>query len=146
MEIRKLTIDDYEQIYQLWMSTPGMGLNNIDDSRDGIQRYLFRNPNTCFIAVMGGKVVGAILAGHDGRRGYIYHTAVVLDRQKCGIGSALVDAAIQALQNEGIHKTALVVFNRNNGGNAFWERRGFSMRTDLNYRNKALTEIKRIDT
>ncbi len=146
MEIRKLTIDDYEKIYQLWMSTPGMGLNNIDDSRDGIQRYLFRNPSTCFVAAVDGKIVGAILAGHDGRRGYIYHTAVALDRQNCGIGSALVDAAIQALQCEGIHKAALVVFGRNDTGNIFWERRGFSIRTDLNYRNKALTEMKRIDT
>jgi ribosomal protein S18 acetylase RimI-like enzyme len=86
------------------------------------------------------------LAGHDGRRGYIYHTAVMPDKQNCGIGSALVDTAVQALRSEGIHKVALVVFSRNDTGNAFWEHKGFSVRRDLNYRNKALAEIKRIDT
>lgn len=146
MEIRKLFIDDYEQIYDLWISTPGMGLNDVDDSRDGIHRYLLRNPETCFAAVENGKVVGAILSGHDSRRGYIYHTAVAMEKRNQGIGSALVDAAMKALQGEGIKKVALVVFDRNENGNEFWERRGFTVRNDLIYRNKALTELKRIDT
>lgn len=146
MEIRELTIADYEEIYDLWMSTPGMGLNDKDDSKAGIEKYLKRNPNTCFVAIIYGKIVGVILSGHDGRRGYIHHTAVsIADRNK-GIGSALVDAALKALQDEDIHKVALVVFERNEIGNAFWEHKGFCVRKDLNYRNKALTELKRIDT
>ncbi len=146
MEIRKLTINDYEEIYDLWMSTPGMGLNDIDDSKAGIEKYLKRNPDTCFVAVMYGKIVGVILSGHDGRRGYIYHTAVSIASRNRGIGSALVDAALKALKDKGIHKVALVVFERNEIGNTFWEQKGFSTRGDLNYKNKALKELNRIDT
>ena len=76
--VRRMTTEDYEPVYQLWMNTPGMGLNTTDDSRDGIERYLRRNPATCFVAEIDGKIVGVILAGHDGRRGYIYHTAVAM--------------------------------------------------------------------
>ena len=83
---------------------------------------------------------------HDGRRGYIYHTAVSPAYRHQGIGTALVNAALHALANEGIIKVALVVFSRNDAGNAFWERLGFTARGDLTYRNKALCSITRIDT
>jgi ribosomal protein S18 acetylase RimI-like enzyme len=146
MEIRKLTINDYEEIYELWMSTPGMGLNDIDDSKSGIDKYMKRNPNTCFVAVVSGKIVGVILSGHDGRRGYIHHTAVSITSRNKGIGSALIDTALKALKDEGIHKVALVVFKGNDIGNTFWEQKGFGTREDLSYRNKALTDLKRIDT
>jgi ribosomal protein S18 acetylase RimI-like enzyme len=146
MEIRKLTINDYEEIYELWMSTPGMGLNDIDDSKSGIDKYMKRNPNTCFVAVVSGKIVGVILSGHDGRRGYIHHTAVSITSRNKGIGSALIDTALKALKDEGIHKVALVVFKGNDIGNTFWEQKGFGTREDLSYRNKALTDLKSIDT
>lgn len=123
-----------------------MGLNTIDDSREGIARYLKRNPNTCFVSEHDRTITGAILAGHDGRRGYIYHTAVSPAYRHQGIGTALVNAALHALANEGIIKVALVVFSRNDAGNAFWERLGFTARGDLTYRNKALRAITRIDT
>ena len=70
MEIRKMTADDYDGVYRLWLDTPGMGLNNLDDSREGIERYLRRNPGTCFVAQKEGRIVGAIMSGHDGRRGF----------------------------------------------------------------------------
>ena len=146
MNIRSMKIDDYDAVYALWLSCPGMGLNNIDDSRAGIGKYLKRNPNTCFVAVEGGRVVGAILAGHDGRRGYISHTAVAPDCQRRGIGGQLVAAALDGLKSEGIAKVALVAFARNEAGNAFWERQGFTVREDLVYRNRALAEIVRMDT
>ena len=128
------------------MACTGMGLNTIDDSREGIARYLKRNPNTCFVSEHDRTITGAILAGHDGRRGYIYHTAVNPAYRRQGIGTALVNAALHALANEGIIKVALVVFSRNDAGNAFWERLGFTARGDLTYRNKALRAITRIDT
>ena len=103
-------------------------------------------PNTCFVDEQEGTITGAILAGHDGRRGYIYHTAVNPAYRHQGIGTALVNAALHALANEGIIKVALVVFSRNDAGNAFWERLGFTARGDLAYRNKALCAITRIDT
>lgn len=144
--IRKMTIGDYENVYDLWISTPGMGLNDLDDSREGIEKYLKRNPDTCFVAEEAGKIVGVILSGNDGRRGFIHHTAVRVEARRQGIGKRLVDAALDALEQEGIHKVALVVFKRNELGNAFWEKQGFRVREDLNYRNRALAELKRIDT
>ena len=138
--------EDYEEILDLWLNTPGMGLNESDDSKEGITAYLKRNPNTCFVARKGARIVGVILSGHDGRRGFIHHTAVAVSERKQGIGSALVDAALKSLKQEGIKKVALVVFRNNETGDAFWEKQGFSVREDLNYRNKALANLVRIDT
>ena len=146
VRIRKMTLADYNSVYALWMSCPGMGLNDVDDSEEGIRRYLERNPDTCFVAEEEGRIVGAILTGHDGRRGYIYHTAVAPDCQRQGIGKRLVDAALAALRDAGITKVALVAFSRNEAGNAFWATLGFTAREDLVYRNRALAEITRIDT
>lgn len=138
--------EDYDGIYHLWLSCAGIGLNDLDDSREGIEAFLRRNPTTCFSAWEDGKIVGSILCGYDGRRGYIYHTAVLPDYRGRGIGTKLVQAALKGLEEAGISKAALVVFSRNQAGNAFWERQGFSLREDLTYRNKALREMKRIDT
>lgn len=146
MEIRNMTINDYDEVYNLWINTPGMGLNNIDDSREGIERYLKRNPNTCFIAKKNNAVVGVILSGHDGRRGYIHHTAVAVNKRRQGIGKALLSAALNALEKEGINKVALVAFSKNEIGNRFWEKNGFIVRDDLVYRNKELRKMVRIDT
>lgn len=146
MKIRLMNLSDYEQVYQLWLSCAGMGLNNLDDSKDGIHRFLERNPETCFVAEDAGKVIGVIIAGNDGRRGYIYHTAVDLDYRNQGIATKLVTEAMEALKKSGIHKTALVVFSKNASGNAFWEKLGFTSREDLVYRNKTMTEMIRIDT
>ena len=145
MNIRKMTIADYDKVYALWLSCKGMGLNDLDDSRGGIERFLERNPDTCFVAE-DGEIVGVIMTGNDGRRGYIYPTAVSPGHRRKGIAKALVNAALNALNDIGINKTALVVFERNSDGNAFWESMGFTSRGDLVYRNKALTEMTRIDT
>jgi len=146
VNIRKMTIEDYDQVYALWLSCRGMGLNDLDDSRAGIEKYLRRNPDTCFVAESGETVIGVIMTGHDGRRGYIHHTAVHPDHRGKNIGTRLVEAALAALRAEGINKVALVAFERNEGGNAFWEKQGFTARTDLVYRNRALAEMERIDT
>ena len=139
-------MDDYEKMYALWLSCKGMGLNDTDDSKEGIKRFLDRNPETCFAACENDRIIGVILAGNDGRRGFIYHTAVSPDCRGRGVGTALVNAALEALKNLGIAKTALVVFDRNETGNAFWEKQGFTARNDLVYRNKALVDMVRIDT
>lgn len=146
METRIMTIEDYEQVYNLWLGTPGMGLNNLDDSREGIAKYLKRNPTSCFVTVDEGKIVGVILSGHDGRRGFIHHTTVSEDYRKRGIGRNLVDCALKALEEEGINKVALVAFERNELGNSFWESIGFTSREDLVYRDKSMKEMVRIDT
>lgn len=146
MKIRSMTIEDYEVVYQLWLSTPGMGLNSLDDSRDGIKKYLNRNPNTCLVAEKENLIVGVIMCGHDGRRGYIYHTAVTAAERGNGIGGALVRAALSALEEEGINKAALVVFSNNETGNSFWEKYGFTLRGDLIYRNKTIKVSIRLNT
>lgn len=146
MKIRKMKIEDYEQVYALWMSTPNMGLNDRDDSKEGINKYLLRNPNTCFVAEKEGQIIGVILSGHDGRRGFINHLAVAEKKQRKGIGSLLLNAAMEALKAEGINKAALVVFKRNEKGNAFWEKQGFTQREDLTYRNQLINPLKRMDT
>ena len=146
MEIRKMHISDYKSVYNLWLSCKGMGLNDVDDSENGISRFLERNPETCFVAVDNDEIIGVILCGNDGRRGYIYHTAVKPSERNRGIGSELVDEAMRAFENIGITKVALVVFEKNETGNTFWEKKGFTTRKDLVYRNKQITEMIRIDT
>lgn len=146
MHIRKLNIDDYDALYALWLQCEGMGLNDVDDSREGIARYLARNPDTCFAAEEDSVLIGAIMAGHDGRRGTIHHTAVHPAYRGKGAGRLLVEHALAALKSEGITKVNLVVFSRNPNGNAFWEKMGFTARNDLTYRNRALVEMRRMDT
>ena len=146
MEIRKMTIQDYEKVYELWMSCKNMGFNDIDDSKEGISRFLERNPNTSFVAIENEKLIGIILGGHDGRRGYIYHLSVNVNYRKNGIGSELVKNCLESFKLEKISKVALLVFKYNEAGNSFWEKQGFILREDINYRNVALRELVRIDT
>ena len=136
--IRIMTIEDYERVYTLWSGTKGMGLRSIDDSKEGIARFLRRNPTTCFVAEADGEVVGAIICGHDGRRGYIYHTAVKESLRGQGIGKQLADKACEALKDEGITRCGLFVFADNEGGKDFWLSQGWLTRPDLVYFNLPL--------
>ena len=100
--IRLMTIDDYENLFGMWKQTLNIGLRSLDDSKEGITIFLERNPNTNFVAYEDDKIIGAILSGHDGRRGYIYHTVVLPEYRRRGIGSDLVNMAVEALQKEDI--------------------------------------------
>lgn len=144
--IRLMTMDDYEEVYSIWIRTAGMGLNTVDDSAEGIEKFLRRNTDTCFVAELQGRIVGVIMSGHDGRRGFIYHTTVMESFRGNGIGRNLVEAAMKALEKEGIHKVGLMAFARNESGNMFWEKMGFGTREDLIYRNRAIHQLERIDT
>ena len=121
-------------------------MNDLDDSLQGISSFLARNPQTCLLVKQAGKIVGVILVGSDGRRGYIYHTAVHPDYRRQGIAKRLVEKSLAALEELGIHKVALVVFEKNQKGNDFWEKLGFTVREDLVYRNKTISQMTRIDT
>lgn len=140
MKIRLLAIEDYEKVYDLWTNTKGMGMRSLDDSYEGIEKFLKRNPTTNFVVEADNNLVGVILCGHDGRRGYTYHTAVNPDYRRKGLGEALVSAALEALKKEGINKAALVVFSNNDVGNKFWESIGFEKREDLIYRNISINK------
>ncbi len=138
--IRQLTIEDYDAVYELWNSTEQSrrALNPVDDSREGIERYLKRNPNTCFAAAADGQIIGVILTGHDGRRAIVHHMCVHPDHRRRGIAAKLVSVAEEALKKEGIQKVFGLVFKDNDPANAFWEEQGYSLRTNLNDRNKSL--------
>ena len=146
MNIRTLLPADYDAVYRLWLSCPGLALNDRDDSREGFARFLARNPDTCFAAEEDGALIGVIMTGYDGRRGYIYHTAVRPNRQGRGVGAALVHATVEALRAMGVTKIALVAFAGNEGGNAFWEKQGFALRTDIVYRDHLLNAFEKIIT
>lgn len=138
LTISIMKISDYEEAYKLWNNTEGMGLRSLDDSRDGIDKFLKRNPTTNFVCRVKNELVGVILCGHDGRRGYIYHAVVDAKYRKIGIGKNLVNSVISSLEEEGIKKVALVVYSNNNEGNKFWNNLGFLKRDDLFYRNKVI--------
>ena len=144
IQIRNVTISDYDGIYRLWNSTEQTkrALNPVDDSREGIARYLMRNPNTCFLAYANGddgeRILGVILSGHDGRRGIVHHLCVGESCRRQGVAGMLVKCAEDALRQEGITKVFGLVFQDNDGANTFWEEQGYSLRTNLNYRNKSL--------
>lgn len=144
VNIRVMTIADYDGICDVWKDHNG--INPVDDSLEGFTKYLKRNPTTSFVAEDNGKIVGTILAGHDGRRGFFHHVVVLPEYRNQGIGRKIVGHAIEALEKEGINKVALVVFEDNQLGNAFWEKLGFTVRDDLIYRNKSIAEMVRIDT
>ena len=132
-EIRVMTEADYDEVYELWMSIHGFGIRSIDDSREGVARFLKRNPTTSMVAVAEERIVGAILCGHDGRRGCFYHVCVHEDYRNRGIGRAMAGACMRALQEEHINKVSLIAFKSNELGNHFWKGAGWTFRDDLNY-------------
>ena len=138
--VRTMTIEDYEQVHALWMTIRGFRIRSIDDSREGVERFLRRNPSTSVVAVMDGKVVGAILCGHDGRRGCLYHVCVQEAYRRMGIGKAMVVACMNALRAEEISKVSLIAFTKNDVGNAFWRCIGWTKREDLNYYDFVLNQ------
>jgi N-acetylglutamate synthase len=117
-------------VHAIWKKAEGVGLNE-SDSREAVGRYLRRNPGLSQVAVSGGKVVAAVLCGHDGRRGYLHHVAVSRGWRRMGIGKALVAACLEGLRKEGIPKCNLFLFASNRGGRVFWKRLGWSVRGDL---------------
>ena len=131
--IRVMTIDDYDEVYALWKKIKGFGIRSIDDSREGVERFLKRNPTTSVVAVKDGKIVGSILCGHDGRRGCLYHVCV--DEKY-----DMVVHAMKALKEEHINKVSLIAFTKNDIGNAFWNTIGWTERLDLNYYDFTLNE------
>lgn len=138
--LRVMTIDDYDEVYALWKQIHGFGIRSVDDSREGIDIFLKRNPTTSVVAVEDGKIVGAILCGHDGRRGCLYHVCVDEKYRMRGIGKSMVVFAMEALKAEKINKVSLIAFTKNDIGNAFWNEIGWTKRHDLNYYDFTLNE------
>jgi ribosomal protein S18 acetylase RimI-like enzyme len=130
IQIRLMQAADYAGAIQLWQGLPGLGLSSAD-REEAIQAFLLRNPNTCFVAAQDDQIVGTVLGGSDGRRGYLYHLAVHADCQKQGIGNALVQACLDALQAQGIEKCHIFVIADNREGLKFWQNAGWNLREDI---------------
>ena len=138
--VRIMTIEDYEGVYALWKKIKEFGIRSIDDSKEGVARFLKRNPTTSVVAEKDGRIVGSILCGHDGRRGCLYHVCVDEDYRRHGIGKRMVVFAMKALKEEKINKVSLIAFTENDIGNAFWNTIGWTERLDLNYYDFTLNE------
>ena len=130
--IRTMTENDYEEVFSLWKSIHGFAMRSLDDSKEGILKFIKRNPNTSAVATVDDKIVGSILAGHDGRHGSFYHVCVHENYRNHGIGKAMVTAAMIRLKEEGINKIQLVAFAGNEIGNHFWHAEGWREREDFN--------------
>jgi ribosomal protein S18 acetylase RimI-like enzyme len=128
--IREMTVQDYAEVLALWQTSEGVGLSDAD-SEEGVARYLHRNPGLSFVARDGEHLVGAVLCGHDGRRGYIHHLAVGESHRRQGLGRALVERCLSALRRDGIDKCHIFVFADNRDTVAFWKRIGWTQRVEL---------------
>ena len=126
MIVRTMTIEDYQGVHDLWMTIKGFAIRSIDDSREGVERFLKRNPATSVVAEENGEIVGSILCGHDGRRGCLYHVCVREDCRMRGIGKSMVVRCMEELEKEKISKVSLIAFTENDIGNAFWKEIGWN--------------------
>jgi len=132
-----MSMDHYDEVTALWQASENVGLSSADE-RERIETYLARNPDMSLVAKVDDCIVGAALCGHDGRRGYLHHLVVKKPHRKTGIGRRLVDKCMESLKNDGILKCHLFVFNRNEEGKAFWEKIGWSPRSDIRVVSKQL--------
>ncbi|NMC47115.1 MAG: GNAT family N-acetyltransferase [Chloroflexi bacterium] len=128
--IRNMQIDDYEAALALWQRTAGMGLSAADEKQE-IEKFLKKNSTLCFAAFNGEALIGTILCGEDGRRGYLYHLAVDEAYRKTGIGKRLVEYSLKALKETGIQKCHLFVIADNKTGISFWDHIGWELRKDI---------------
>lgn len=131
--IRPMTMDDYDEVFGMWQSISGFGIRSVDDSREGIERFITRNPGLSVVALHEGRIIGGILCGHDGRRGCLYHVCVRVPYRMLGIGQEMVACCKAALRQEGVNKINLIAFRSNTVGNRFWQKLNWKFREDCNY-------------
>lgn len=131
--IRLMSIQDYAAVYKLWTETAGMAIRSYDDSEEGIAKFIAKNPNSNFVAIKDGEIIGVILCGIDGRRAYIYHTVVNPAYRRQGVGKRLLQAVMEVAEAEGIHKSGLLVMRNNELGQQFWASQGWDIRNDVVY-------------
>lgn len=138
--IREMKPEDFQGVHDLWMTIKGFGIRSVDDSKEGVERFLQRNPGLSVVAEEDGTIVGCILCGHDGRRGCLYHVCVREGYRMRGIGKSMVVHCMERLKAEKINKVSLIAFTKNDIGNAFWKEIGWTKREDLNYYDFTLNE------
>lgn len=128
--IKPMSIADYDEVLSLWRNTEGVGLNE-SDTRPAIASYLRRNPRMSFVARKGKELLGAVLCGHDGRRGYLHHLAVAPSARRKGVGTKLVNRCLAELKRRDILKCNIFLYNHNESGERFWKSSGWEKRSDL---------------
>lgn len=137
--VREFRLNDYDAALALWRACEGIGLNE-SDSREAIGRFLERNPRLSLVAYDAqGLLAGAVLCGHDGRRGYLHHLAVAASQRRKGLGRALVERCLHRLKVAGIPKCTIFLYASNTEGRAFWLRQGWLTRDDLVVVQRPLT-------
>lgn len=134
-----MNIKHYNEIIELWKESPGVGINDHDDSKYYLNRFIKRNPNTCFIAENNKKgIIGTIIGGNDGRRGVIYHLVVKQEYRKNGIGKKLLEIVENQFIKDGIRRINLFVLKDNDIGNNFWESNGYGIRDVAIFRSRKI--------
>jgi N-acetylglutamate synthase len=128
--IREMMVGDYEQMITLWKSTPGIGLSDADSKRN-ISQFLERNPGLSFVCQLERRIIGTVLCGHDGRRGYIYHLAVDSSFKKQGIGKGLMERSLAKLRLKRITKCHLFLYRDNEDAIQFYDHIGWEKRSNL---------------
>ena len=139
VSISPFVIEDYDEVVALWQKSEGVGLSSADSPRS-ITAYLTRNPGLSFVARDGEIIVGAVLCGHDGRRGYIHHLAVQKNHRRHGIGRTLAKQCLATLREEGIQKCHLFIFHENESGITFWQNLGWTFRQDIRVMSTHINE------
>lgn len=137
--LEPMTIGDYDEVRALWLTISGFGIRALDDSREDIDRFIRRNPTTSVVARVGGRIIGSILCGSDGRQGALYHVCVAKLWRRRGIGTMMVAYCMRELSSMGINKVSLIAFRSNDAGNAFWKNIGWTQ-SDVNYYEFILNE------
>ena len=137
VQLREMTLADYDEVYTLWAASEGIGLSSAD-SREAIGAFLQRNPGLAFVAVDGDIIVGAVICGTDGRRGYLHHLAVRSSHKRQGIGRHLAQACLDRLREQGIEKCHIFVYRENHSARQFWESIGWVERVELVLMTKTL--------
>jgi putative acetyltransferase len=135
--IEPMLIGDFAAVSRLWRVTEGVGLSE-SDSGPNIAAYLARNPGMSFVARSGGEIIGAVLCGHDGRRGYLHHLAVARAHRRKRVGKKLVEACLARLAAVGIPKCNIFLYADNAAGESFWKHNGWAKRSDLQVMQKAV--------
>ena len=132
IDLRVMEIKDYEGVMSLWRGIEGFYIRGVDDSFDGMQKFLERNPSTNVVAVKNGEIIGSILCGYDGRCAYLYHVCVKKEHRHRKIGKSMVEFVTLELKKLGATHINLVAFKTNEGGNLFWRELGWSFKDSLN--------------
>ncbi|MEF3302973.1 GNAT family N-acetyltransferase [Paenibacillus sp. GYB003] len=130
MEVAEMELGHYEQMIELWNETEGLVLSEAD-AKPNIERFLRRNAGLSFVCMQDERVVGTIMCGHDGRRGFLYHVAVSRELRGNGIAKRLVERSLDGLRAAGVDKCHLFTLESNDIGNRYWSGTGWERRSGI---------------